>query len=230
MPIAVTDQGNGYATTVSTLYLTFLANVAAGSLIVVLVVDFGGMGTVSDGLGNTYTKVAQVSVAGGPGQVAIFYAWNCAAISAGQNIQYNKFDSSNGAVATAISATGIRKFSNPLDGSVTATNTAANTATPTVTTGTPARSNDLLVTALAWQNGGTTGFTQAAGWNSPPNVGDASAIGVEIAGGSKVQATKAAQTYTPTVTAMTTAYGMVAAGFYDDTPPARVGNMPMMGL
>lgn len=222
MPISITNLGQNSASAAASITLTNLT-VPAGALIVVSVVDFAGaLGSgVTDGASNTYNRPTSISDGAG-GIAAIYFAYKCNALS-NQTITYTKGDSVNGALMTCCYATGIYRGSNPNDTAVNATNSAAQTATPSVTAGTPTQSGELVIGCLAWNNAGNGTFTQESGWSTPSTQCDA--FNISLATGSIINPSDLS--WGPTVASMGAPYMMELLGFRNDSP--KGGNMPMLG-
>ncbi len=125
------------------------ATVPAGALIVVLTSEAtsGSAGTLADGASNSYSTATSGAMSGAAGFGTLFYIANCAALTA-QAITFTKQTSGRAASITAFYVTGIAT-STPLDAAVTAT-TAVNSATPTVTSGTPGQAQTFIVGACAY--------------------------------------------------------------------------------
>ncbi len=191
--------------------------IPAGALIVVEVYDAAGhvnAGAVTDSAGNIYTKAKELT------STCIFYAWNCLALVSANSIIYTKADSTSIALVSASYSTAVLSAFDPLDSAVSNSNTSTNTGTPTVTSGTPTQAGELFVACLFWQTNGNFGFSQAANWSNLPNQVNG-ANNTALSGGSIINNSTAAQTYTPTVSAMSgpPSYIMLIVAFKANPPP-----------
>jgi hypothetical protein len=215
-PVVITNIGVGLGSTIGSYVINTPVIIPAGSLIVVIVSDYGGTGSVLDASGNTYYRGLQL-----PNNFTwIYYAWNCLPLKINDFIRCIKADSANGSIATAFYATGITFDVDPHDVVVDAVHVAGQTATPTVTSNPASVPNDLFVGVLAWNIGlYSSGFTQPAGWTSPPNP--IPAFGIELAGGTRLNAGTDALTYNPVVAAMTASYSAAIIAFTKAVPPPQ---------
>jgi hypothetical protein len=201
----VTNIGTNNTTTGATVTLTGVT-VPAASLIVVVVSDSSATapgGSVSDGA-NTYTAAGgrNPNNITGNGFLNTFFALN-ASLTSG-TITYTKQTSGEVASISAIYASNIAT-SSALDVAVTATAVGSSTA-PTVTSGTPGVSGELLIGGLAISPAvGTGTMTQDAGngWAFPPNyrIGGAAGIFQGVGGGNQVNAGTGTKSFAPTLSA-----------------------------
>lgn len=196
-----TNSGSGGVATIALTGVT----VPAGALIVVSVLERNATvsGSVSDTL-NSYSPAPAVSLSGG-GRVQAFYAYNVSALSGG-TITFTKISAPNTAVISAFYVTGA-STSSPLDLANSVALSA--TATPSLTSGTPAVPGELFVGIAGYGNTGT--YIQASGWSAPPNavIGTASALG----GGNLINSGTSTQTFSPTVSAGTPSWGLIILSF-----------------
>lgn len=203
MTVVVTSLGTAIDTTGSTCVLSGLT-VPAGSLIFVTVRESVAIasGTISDSAGNAWITIPGAASGGTAGFATNFYTYNSLALSAG-SITYTKNTALNGTVLSALYATGIQTTANPIDNSVTAgpTTSAAAANPPSITSGIPSISGDLLigVTAAADPTTLLTYTTDTGhGWAVPPTfVASTAALGV-VGGGSQVNSGTGATTFAPT--------------------------------
>lgn len=186
--IVVTNIGTNFGTA-PTVSITCPTSIPAGSLIVVVVAEYGGAGTAIDAAKNIYTRILSHPVING--RVTMFYAWNTAALNANDSIAYIKPDGVNGAVVSAFYATGVLNTSDPHDSSIDTTVSSGNTGangpnfTPVVSSNVTDVGN-LVVAYTCWNNAGiSAGLTQSPGWTFPLNEVNFFGPwgGLEIAGG-----------------------------------------------
>lgn len=163
--IAVGSNNTGNATLAVTVPA---AGVPSGSLIVVGVVERNASpvigGSVSDTAGNTYTRVAGITLGASAqdGQVDLYYAWNCSALVSGNTITYTKQTSGDGTCMSAGYITGIDTSADPLDTATKATAQGTG-GTATVTSGTPGSSGEVFVGVAAEDNVGP--ITAPSNWS-----------------------------------------------------------------
>lgn len=166
--VTLTHVGSGSANPAATAVATTSANVPTGALIIV-VVDVpanSGAHTVTDQVGNTYTKAVECFQAGVVADYgsAIYYAFNAIALPSGDTVTYTLTASDFAAIDVSY-ATGMLTTSGVIDGAAICG--TGSSAAPTSGTLTPASSGDLFV---ATANQGGASITQASGWATPPNV------------------------------------------------------------
>lgn len=223
--VHITSNESGFNSTMVTT--TGLA-VPAGALILVAERDDSatvGNRTCIDSKGNVYTRIGQVALNGntGNGATAMFYAWNCIALTATDTITVASPGTAEIIQMTACyCGSGVLNLADPNDTVVTATNSGVST-TPTVTSGTPGQSNELFVASLG------TGITEASdlegfnqdtthGWVTPFNrrFNSDGTRGGQIVGGNQVNTGTGAKTFSPTInTSMN--WGTIVTGFYPST-------------
>ncbi len=163
--VTVVDLGSNAGVSGATISLSNLT-VPAGVLIVVLTAEAtsGSAGTLADGGSNTWSTATSGAMSGAAGFGTFFYVANCNAINNGL-ITYTRQTSGRSASLTAFYVTGIAT-STPLDTAVTAT-TAVNSATPTVTSGTPTQSGNLVIGACAYGNASSRTLTNTGAFVTP---------------------------------------------------------------
>ena len=180
--------------------------IAAGSLIVVLVVDGSDtVGTITDSAGNSYTPAGQITSDAAPSwggnsiAVTMWYVANCKALSTSQSVTYTTTASTYGATMGFISATydGIIR----LDQSVIAFGTGNISIVP----GPPSAGGELWVAGVGVSpDGNADKFTLASGWSNGPDAIKATSGAFGQVGGylrapnSDTSAKTFAATWTPT--------------------------------
>ena len=199
----IVDLGTATDTPNSNCVLTVPAGgVPAGALIVVLTGESSGStaGSLADTAGNIYTTdftLLPNGTASGNGFGMMFHVANCAALTAGQSITYTKHISADGSAMSAFYVKGVAA-SSVVDVSASATGSSAS---PSVTSPTPAQAGDLFVGVLV-SSGSTIMHTQdtSHGWAAPPDF-VASGFLPNISGGQKANPAAAALTFAPTLSA-----------------------------
>lgn len=203
--MTVFDMGSSSNSSGATLTLTnFDFVVPAGALIVVCVNELGagGAGTVSDNapLGaNTYTLATSEAIQGGGALGQIFYAYNVNPMIGNRTVTYTKQTTGDKAGMSVFCVTGALTTSGVLDTAVTAA-AASNTASPTVTGGTPGQAGELMVGCTFWDAAASITFTDPSGWIGPPDnqQGQPNAA---LAGGYWINPNSTAATFAPTLSA-----------------------------
>ena len=180
-----------------------VGGVPAGSLIVVVNWEQGTatVGTaVNDTAGNSYSKIASLAN-GANGVASIWYAWNCLALVSGNTISYTVNNTNDSQAMSAFYATGVLATSDPLDAAVTKS-ASGTSAAPSLLSGTPSQSGELIVGAVGFAAASTT-FTQdsadAAYQNFPVAVANATDL-AGVGGGAVVNSGSGALTYAPAIT------------------------------
>lgn len=182
-----------------------VGGVPAGAVICVVVCDrsiSSPAGSVTDTAGNTYAAVdgQTLDTDTSKGFLRIFYAFNVSALVSGNTITYTKAVSGSAASISCLQITGVDTVA-PLDTGATA-KARGNSATPSVTSGTPHGEADAIIGAIGIQGSSGT-FTQDAtngAYATPP---DASVTGTtnsdaRVNGGSLVHTAATAKIYAPT--------------------------------
>lgn len=205
MPYSLTSIGTHNAGSGTTGSITVPAGgVPAGACIVVGVVEQGtntiGSG-VTDTAGNTYTLI-KPAVANGTNCVgAVYRCWNCKALVSGNTITYTAHNSSDSNAESACYITGVDNTADPLDSAVVNSATGSSAA-PTITSGTPSQSGELMMGFLLWNALGTT-FTQDSThepYSTFPVLVVNSTQEVGVAGGAWTNTGSGAITYAPAIT------------------------------
>jgi hypothetical protein len=199
--IVVSDIGQNSNSSGATVTLTGVT-VPAGSLIVVATLDSNttvGTGTVTDTL-NTYNVLTH----GYPnnndsnGVAEISYSYNVTALS-NATITYTKIFGFGMASISAFYATGILT-TDPKDTAVTNSATGSST-TPSVTSGTPGQSGELIVGVVFANSGSSKTFTQDsinAAWTAPPDQTVVHSTVMQI-GGNIIKSGTGTSKYAPTI-------------------------------
>lgn len=233
MTISVANVGTNANSAGATVAVTVgVSGVAAGSLIVVAVVEFdttSTSGTVADIQANTYTLIGAGNLNNDPagGRGTTYYVKNATALVSGDTITYTKHTSGVVCAVSILSATGI-DTSNPLDIAVTTIARGAS-ATPSVTSGKPIGAGELFVGAV--MTGGSATFTQDGSYSIPFNeaTSGSTAADRKVDGGNLINASTNAKTYAPTFEA-THAFVILIMGFKPTAPPVfdsiRVWEIP----
>jgi hypothetical protein len=209
MSVTVTNIGSNSGTAISTLVVTVPAGgVPAKAHIVVCIADNGSSGaggSVTDTAGNTYLgagnnggNIYNVNSAGATKvTAAVFRERTGLALNQNDTITYTL---TTGATAADMSAFYVTGLANVGSDNVSFNNTTAtgNSATPSVTSGTPRDFGEFCVGIVGAATVVST-FTQDstnAAWASPP--GQISLAGPVLVGGNVVNVGKTALTYAPT--------------------------------
>lgn len=206
MAVAVTNIGGTSQNNVAsaTIVLTVGGSgVPAGALVAVTVYEgntTGGIGTVTDSVGNTYTKITDLSpgASNSNGRAAVYYAYNVTALSSSDTITYTRNSSGvENCLLSALYATGV-DTSNPLDTAVTNASSSASTSSPTVTSGTPGFPGELLVACTYWSSAATYTQDTTHSWSSPFASNTVGSV-KGLAGGNQVNSGVGTTIYNPTL-------------------------------
>lgn len=236
MAISITTIGTNNGSSGATLAVTVPAGgVSAGSIVVVVAAELTNTATpaatVADTATNSYSVKATANSASSSGFLQLFAAENVSSLSAGNTITYTKNTSGN---QTSMSAVYVRNTAAApaFDGTVTATGFGTS-ATPSITSGTPAVAGELLIAAAA---DSAVSWTQDTthGWAAPPDP--VTAGNPLIIGGSQILAGASATIWAPTP-AMSVAYQMLVVGikppatsFLRVVPQGVVGPLSLLGF
>jgi hypothetical protein len=163
--VQVFDLGSQQTSAGATVTITGVT-VPAGALIVVVAAEVtsAAAGTCADGTNGAYTVATSGAMSTAAGFGTLFYFPNSAALT-NATITFTKQTTARAASIAAFYVTGILAAS-PLDAAVTAT-TAVNSATPTVTSGTPAQAGELIIGACAYSNASARTLTNTGSFNTP---------------------------------------------------------------
>src|SRR6266702_348024 len=207
--VDLVSLGTNSNTTGATLAITIgAAGVPAGSLIIVCVADASisvPAGSMTDSVPNTYTSAVSADnnnvTTNGAGE--IWYAFNISALVNTNTITYTKAVTGSGCAMAAFYANGMQISADPHDTAVKASATGSST-TPSVTSGTPAISGELIIAMVSSTARGNDTFTQDStngAYVTPPVRVAASATSAIAcaAGGTLINAGSAAKTYAPTL-------------------------------
>lgn len=210
MAISVTNIGVAIGGAVTSIAVTVpVGGVPANALIIVDVAEGAIVlgGSVADPVNTSYTATTAVSANGlitnGFGQM--FYFPGCGALTSGQSITYTKTNATTAACMSAFYATGIDTAS-PLDTAVTNSATGSSSS-PSVTSGTPSVTGELIHAFAMWSAGtlaGTT-YTQDTthSWVTPPVTTSTAAPRKALGGGTQVNAGTGTTVFNPTIGAPT---------------------------
>ncbi|HET8921344.1 MAG TPA: hypothetical protein VFN27_16915 [Xanthobacteraceae bacterium] len=220
--VEVVNLGQQTGTTATLAVTVPAGGVPAGALICVAVAERSTTigGSMADSASNPYTQILG-EVATARGYSALFYAWNAAALAAGQTITWTKQNTTDTGAMTAFYATGIVTDKDPHDSAVDAVATGATT-TPSVTSGTPADTGEFIVGILGQT--AVSAYTQdtAHGFGTPPVTASLSnATPAEIDGGSQINSGASAVTFAPTI-GSATQWSIGITGFRAIWPAYRV--------
>lgn len=241
----VVNIGTNTSTVGGTIAVTVPAiTVPKNAIVAVLVTEkstSGSLGTLADTQSNTYNVISGASAAlGGAnanGQGILFLSRIVTPLVNGNTITYTK--NLSGAAA-AISAFYINNvgFNNALSATVDVSAVATGTTgTITVTSPTPHSAGDIAIGCLfdsgTTTAGGNATFTQASGFNTPPNEANTGGSGnARVNGGFEFSPTGGTVTYAPTLssTAQQWALGIVllyanpfiAGQYVTDLPPPPI--------
>lgn len=182
----------GIGTTVTSINLTTLADMAAGDLFVIAVMRASsGVLSASDSLGNTYTTQSEFTDTESTNRLYFIRCKVTTPIPAGSTIVIANSVSTRFAVAAAsVSGTDASPFDQQ-----TAGNAGADTAPTSLATGALAQADEILFGAVAVNSGYGDTFTQPSGWTALTKGGTAGENGVHW--GYKIVAATTAQTYGP---------------------------------
>lgn len=214
----------------STMTVTTLANIAAGSLIVVATGNFDSslrsISSVSDSAGNSYVNAT--TSANGNNKSEIWYKANCAALSSGGTITItfsSSFSAGGGGTACAASVTGVTTVG-PLD--QVAQNNSASATSITTTTGTLSRANEICFAASYDNDSAGVTYTEASGFSS---INSDIASGARLALSYETVAATTAISYTPTFSSAGAIVQPVATfiGPIDTTLTASAGSYALSG-
>ena len=220
--IGVTDLGTSSNAAGATLTLTSVG-CPAGSLVVVMVNEAtatsAGTSSLSDGT-NTYTAGPSVALGGSQGFAQTFYHYYAGAQS-GLTLTYTKATTGHTCCLSGLYASGIAS-STPLDSAVSAT-AAGTSTTPTVTSGTPSQSGDLIIGYGAW--GGASAQTFALAAAPPAFLAPPTAVTTQAAacggGGSFQYCATGTITFTGTLSGSVTGNGLIILGFKPASAPTE---------
>ena len=217
--IGIYDLGSSSNAAGATLTLASVT-VPAGALIVVAVTENSATanGTLGDGGTNGYSVAASQAMGGSAGQTQVFMAYNVTALSAA-TLTFTKNVSGSKCSISAFYATGVAT-SSPLDTAVTAA-AAGTSSAPTVTSGAPSASGDLIVGVCGYSNASALTFTQAGGmaFLAPPDNTTAQPT-ASIGGGWVQYFGMNAVTYAPTLSGTPTGTATIILGFKPAASPS----------
>lgn len=201
MAFTVTDQLSSSNASGATLTLSPAANIAVGSLVVVLTTEnnttgAGTSGTLADSAGNTYTAANVSRPGGGQGTTTLWYCLKTTvALTTAGTWTYTKHQSGISVVMSAISAT--------YSGNLTLN---LNEAPATGTTGSPDLAGNVTIGDLVVGGAGirprATGatFTPAAGWTIGPDAVSPSNGSIGQGGSFIIAPSTGSITFDPTTT------------------------------
>lgn len=234
MAVALTLIASGQSTSgASQTWSVGAGGVPSGAAVVVCVAETGtitAMGSCSDSASNSYGADTSVALnnTNSNGWLGAYHAYGITALVNGNTVSYTKKTSGNPSCGSAMYLTGILTGSDPIDTAVTA-HAYGSSATPTVTSGTPAVANEMFIAAVssyATSMGWTQDSTNAS-WATPPNnVNPITAPG--IAGGHVINSGTGTLTYAPSITNKAWAEVIVAfkpavGGFFRGDPMTGLG-------
>lgn len=163
-PVQLTDTTVPAAGTSSTF--TTIADSPAGNAIFVAEAqaasNFAGTPSCSDSAGNTYSLVNVTSLVGPPNEsVVLFYALSALHLPLGGTITVTDGVGSTRRLISGISVPGITALDvNP------AGNTSAGTAAPSISTGTLAQAEEIVLGFIGVSSGNSDTYTESAGFTS----------------------------------------------------------------
>jgi len=233
MAITLVDLGGNNSTAGPTV--TVGVTVPAGDLVYVTVFEKSASnitGSVTDPVNGTYNFYKGVSPNGSAaeGFMTSFYIWNAKALSV-QNITYTKGTSGVFTQVNVLRASGIGTGNDPLD--LNAGGTASgSSATPSITSGTFARTGELIINYLGWSAVGGDFFTQDstnAAYASPPPVANNSGSAEANAGGFLVRTSLAPILYAPVLN-NSRPWAIIQAVFAPPGTPGRDDCATLMGI
>ncbi len=195
MAISVTNIGVATNTMGLSSSISSVTVPSGAEIIVAAAQDTNAIGTVSDSVSNTYTKITDLTDGNG-NRLGMFYAENVTALSSG-TITYNKNGTVGSTQVTAFYATGLAA-SGSLDSGATASASGSGASvTATATSGSPAGGGELFVgISMMSSTAFTSGPTQSSGgWSTPFNN---PGLSVQLIGGNLVNAGSGTEAYSPT--------------------------------
>ena len=226
MALGINSIGTGRSTSGSSFAITVpVGGVPAGAIIAVAVSDRAttyGSQAVTDSAGNTYTRAA--SAIGSNVIGAWYYAYNVSALAAGQTITITK-SGTDRAAASAVYITGAAS-GNPLDSGATATAFSASTGQPSITSGTPATA-DCLMLAMAAVPGATATYTPDANWATPPISAETGTTGSDrqVDGGYQLLTGTPTKSFNPSYSAIPAAWAAAIIAFKPSTGSSTAYNL-----
>ena len=203
------DLGSSNNAAGATLTLTGVT-VPANSLVCVSVSEAVAIvaGTLSDGT-HSYTKITSELMSTSVGIGVMFYYFY-ASPQSNLTLTYTKGGTGDKCSMAAVYATGIN-VTTPLDSAVTAV-AQSTSATPTITSGVPTQSGDLIVVMVAYDYSSGEALTNPAPFAVPfDNVTAQTAA--QLGGGNLNVAGSLAVTYAPTIAHAPTGAALIIAGF-----------------
>lgn len=213
MAIAIFNIGTDIAASSSPAVNAPAGGIPSGALIVVCAGEGSTRaGTVSDSVGNSYTRVTQLTHPSATINGSLHFANNITALSSSNTITYNEGGTAVTAVMSAVYLTGQATASQP-DSAVNASTTGAS-SNPSLASGTPT-ATDMLIGMVVSQF--STGYTQDTGngWANPPNFAGP-LLQIALGGGSQIST--ASKTYAPTLqTGLTPNWVEIISGFTQAT-------------
>jgi hypothetical protein len=201
----VTDHLSSTSTTTQASFtLAPQATIPVGSLIIVTVneVTSTTQGTLADSGGNTYTQIGpqHPNAVAANGSCSIWYVISSThQLTTGSTWTYTKVGTTHNCAMAAISVA----YSGTTTLNLNTTPTTGNSAAPSITSGAPAKNNELFVAVLGSGNISTGSFTQDslnAAWQTGPDKAFPASSGGAVAGGNVANATNAALTWAPAIT------------------------------
>ena len=203
------DLGSSNNAAGATLTLTGVT-VPANSLVCVAVSEAVAVtaGTLSDGT-HSYTKITSELMSTSVGIGVLFYYFY-ASPQSGLTLTYTKGGTGDKCSMAAFYATGINSTT-PVDSAVTAV-AQSTSATPTITSGVPTQSGDLIVAMVAYDYSSAEALTNAGPFAAPfDNV--TTQTTAQLGGGNLNVAGSLAVTYAPTIAHAPTGAALIIAGF-----------------
>ena len=184
--------------------------VPANSLVCVAVSEAVAVtaGTLSDGT-NSYTAITSELMSTSVGIGVLFYYFYTSPQS-GLTLTYTKGGTGDNCSMAAFYATGINSTT-PVDSAVTAV-AQSTSATPTITSGVPTQSGDLIVAMVAYDYSSAEALTNAGPFAAPfDNV--TTQTTAQLGGGNLNVAGSLAVTYAPTIAHAPTGAALIIVGF-----------------
>lgn len=190
------------------------------ALVVVLVNEATSTstGSLSDGT-NTYTAGPTEALGGSAGFAMVFYHYYTTGGTF--TLTYTKKTSGVACTMAALYATGVAS-STPLDSAVTAVSNGTS-ITPTVTSGTPSTSGELIIGFAAWSNASARAFTQQTAppaFLAPPAAVTTQST-ASVGGGSFQYCGVNPITFNPTLATSVTGTALIIVGFKPAAAPTE---------
>src|SRR5208337_1677171 len=208
--INVADIGTYNNAAGATLGTGAVVSCPAGATVIVCVSEATAstIGTVSDGT-NSYAPAASEAMSGNVGVGGVFYYYYSGA-QTNITLTYTKSTTGDACSISVFWSTGLLAVS-PIDSAVTAV-AQSTSATPSLASGTPGGSGELIVAMVAYDYTAAAAYTQPVGFTTPPDASTAQ-FGAQLGGGCLNAAATLPVTFAPTLAHSTTGSALIIVGF-----------------